>query len=265
MNDTSACPNNPPPVGKIRVWDAPVRVAHGLMILCFFGAYFTAESERWRLVHVTLGYSLFGLVVWRLLWGFVGTRYARFTEFVRGPRAVLAYLASLLRGKPLHYLGHNPAGALAILALLALSIGIGVSGYLLYNSNAGETLEEVHEVLANLMLGLVIVHVGAVLLSSHLHKENLLMAMLHGRKRGKPEDAIQNNWPLLAGLLLAAVLVFAYWQWQQAPRLAGNNFAFDQREQASNAGEQNNDDDDDDEDAADKSAAGKSAPSIAVR
>lgn len=87
---------------EIFVWDLPVRLFHWLMVFCFAGAYLTAESERWRLVHVTLGYTMVGLVVFRLVWGIVGTRYARFASFVREPKAVASYLRSLMRGKPEH-------------------------------------------------------------------------------------------------------------------------------------------------------------------
>ena len=88
---------------KIKVWDAPVRVFHWLMVLSFAGAYLSAESERWRLLHVTLGYTFGGLVAFRLVWGLVGTRYARFANFVRGPQAVLTYLRSLRKGQPQHH------------------------------------------------------------------------------------------------------------------------------------------------------------------
>src|SRR5512139_2829983 len=109
-----------PTAKGILVWDLPTRVFHWLLALSFAGAYVTAESERWRLVHVTLGYTLGGLLVFRLLWGLMGTRHARFASFVRGPAAVLRYLRSLVSGHPEYYTGHNPAGALAIVALLVL-------------------------------------------------------------------------------------------------------------------------------------------------
>ena len=95
---------------KIRIWDAPVRVFHWLMVLCFAGAWLTAESERWRLVHVTLGYSMAGLVVFRLVWGLIGTRHARFASFVRGPAAVAQHVRAMLRGRPEQHAGHNPTG-----------------------------------------------------------------------------------------------------------------------------------------------------------
>jgi len=103
---------------KILVWDAPVRVFHWLMVLSFAGAYLTAESERWRLVHVSLGYTMGGLVAFRILWGLLGTRHARFASFVRGPAAVMRYGRALLNGTPEHHVGHNPAGAVAIVLLL---------------------------------------------------------------------------------------------------------------------------------------------------
>lgn len=171
------------PRTSIRVWDAPVRMFHWLMVLCFAGAWLTAESERWRLVHVQLGYAMVGLVAFRVLWGLVGTRHARFTDFVRGPAAVMRYLRSLLQGRPEHHVGHNPAGGWAILALLALTLVTAGLGWVIYNDIGGEWLEEAHEAAASLMLAVVAVHVGAVLLSSWLHHENLVRAMITGRKR----------------------------------------------------------------------------------
>ena len=205
----------------VLVWDAPVRVFHWLMVLSFAGAYLTAESERWRLLHVTLGYTVAGLVAFRLIWGVMGTRYARFSSFVRGPKHVARYLGALLRGKPEHHTGHNPAGALAIVALLALALAVTASGWGTYNDMSGEWLEEVHEAAANLMLALVGVHIFAVLLSTWLHKENLVRAMITGRKSGLPEDGVRRAWRTVAMLMLAAVLSFWWLQWQDAPSASG--------------------------------------------
>ena len=212
MNTVSASPDKP-----VLVWDAPVRVFHWLMALSFAGAYVTAESERWRLVHVTLGYTVMGLVAFRLVWGLVGTRHARFGDFVRGPRAVLRYLGSLLQGRPEHHVGHNPAGALAIMALLALGACVTAAGWATYTEVGGEWLEEVHEVLANLMLAIVVVHVAAVVLSSRLHHENLVRAMVTGRKAAPATEGIRSAWRSVAVVLLVAVLGFWWMQWQDAP------------------------------------------------
>ena len=209
MNDSS------PP--RIRVWDAPVRVFHWLMVLCFAGAWLTAESDRWLPVHLTLGYTMAGLVVFRLLWGVVGTRHARFSDFVRGPAAVLRYVQSLLRGRPDHHAGHNPAGGWAILALLALAALTAVLGWATLQHIGGHAMEEAHEAVAGLMLAVVAVHVGGVLLGSWLHRENLVRAMLTGRRRGEPAEDIGTGARTVAVLLLAAVLGFWLQQWQQAP------------------------------------------------
>lgn len=198
---------------RILVWDAPVRVFHWLMVIAFAGAYLTAESERWRLLHVTLGYTMAGLVGFRILWGLVGTRHARFAAFVRGPKQVARYLGSLLRGRPEHHTGHNPAGALAIVALLVLTLAVAASGWATLNEVGGHALEELHEGAANLMLALVGVHVAAVVLSSRLHRVNLVGAMISGRKPGPREDGIRSAARGVAVLMLAAVLGFWWLQW----------------------------------------------------
>lgn len=212
MNDSSASPAE-----KVLVWDMPVRLFHWLMVLCFAGAYLTSETERWRLVHVTLGYTMAGLVAFRLIWGLVGTRHARFASFVRGPAAVLRYLRSLPSGQPQHHLGHNPAGALAIMLILGLTAAVTSTGWANFNELGGEWLEETHEVLANLMLVIIGVHVAGVWLSSRLHKENLVRAMVTGYKSGQAKDGIRRAWASLAAMMLVAVLAFWWLQWQQAP------------------------------------------------
>src|SRR5665647_3224612 len=136
---------------KILVWDAPVRVFHWLLVLSFAGAYLTAESERWSLVHVSLGYTMGGLVAFRILWGVLGTRYARFASFVRGPAAVMRYGRALLRGRPEHHVGHNPAGAVAIVLLLSLSVAIVATGWLFYDVSSARWLKELHEGAAGFM------------------------------------------------------------------------------------------------------------------
>lgn len=202
---------------RVLVWDLPVRVFHWLAVVCVAGAWITAESERWRLLHVTLGLTLAGLVAFRVGWGLVGTRHARFVSFVRGPRAVLRYLGGLWRGQPEHHLGHNPAGALAIVGLLVVAAALTGSGWLLHQGVAGDALEDVHEAFANGLLALVAGHVLGVVVSSWLHRENLVGAMLTGRKRGDPAEGVRRTGAraaaVVAALMLAAVLGF--W-WQQA-------------------------------------------------
>ena len=218
-------PLTPPPAAGTRsilVWDLPVRLFHGLLALSFAGAWLSAESERWRALHVTLGYTLAGLLVFRVLWGLIGTRYARFTDFVRGPAAIRRYLVGLLRGQPEHAVGHNPAGALAILALLALGAASAISGWAVYNQLGGEWLEEAHEIAASLMLAVVGVHILGVLVASRLHRENLAASMITGRKRGRPAQGIRSAWRSVAALMLVAVLGFWWLQWQAAPDMTAS-------------------------------------------
>lgn len=203
-----------PAVERVLVWDAALRMFHWLAALCFAGAWLSAESERWRALHVTLGYTLGGLLVFRVVWGLMGTRHARFTTFLRGPRAALRYLGSLLRGQPEHHTGHNPAGALAIVAMLGLAAAVTLSGWGAYSDLWPHRLEELHKVAAGALMALVVVHVIAVAVSSILHRENLVAAMINGRKSGAPREAIHNAWHGMAALVLAAVL--AFWWWQSA-------------------------------------------------
>lgn len=176
---------------KILVWDLPLRLFHWLLALSFVAAFATAESERWRDVHVLLGYTVAGLLAFRLVWAFVGTRYARLRSFAFGPRAVLAYLKSLWARRPVHYVGHNPAGSWAIYAIVALGSIVGLTGYAVYNEIGGDWIESLHEGAANAMLAVVSGHVVGVIVSSVVHRENLARAMLTGYKTGRRSDGIE--------------------------------------------------------------------------
>ena len=195
----------------IRVWDWPVRVFHWSLAACVFIAFFTGESERFSLWHQTLGYVAGGLLAFRLVWGFVGTRYARFASFIKGPQAILAYLFSLRQTTPEHHVGHNPLGGVAVLLLMGLTALTAFSGWLMAGGDAPGWQEELHEVAANsLMLG-VAIHVLGVVLSSKQHKENLVRAMLTGFKSGPSAMGIQSSWWWL-GLLMLVVMAGFIWQ-----------------------------------------------------
>jgi cytochrome b len=199
---------------RILVWDLPVRLGHWLMVGGFALAWATGESESWRLVHVGAGATVVAVALFRVLWGVIGSRHARFADFVRGPAAVADYLAGMLRAAPPHHTGHNPAGALAIVALLALAIMTGASGWLTYQELGGEWLEEFHEAAAAAMLAVVVVHVGGVALGSVMHRENLVGAMFSGRKQGAATEAIGGDRPL-AAVLLVLWVVAAAWAFAQ--------------------------------------------------
>ena len=207
----------------VKVWDVPVRVFHWLLALSFAGAYLTAEGETWRLVHVTLGYTVGGLLAFRVVWGLVGTRYARFANFLRGGAAIAAYGKSMLRGKPLHYTGHNPAGAVAIVLMVMLGLLQWATGWAVYNDIGGEWLSGLHELGGNAMLAVVLVHIAGVVVASMLHRANLARAMVTGNKPGLPQEAIPQTWALLGAWLLAVVLGFWAYQWWQAPGAGADN------------------------------------------
>jgi cytochrome b len=196
---------------KILVWDWPVRLGHWLMVGGFILAWLTSESETWRLVHAFAGSVVIAVALFRLPWGFIGSRYARFVDFVRGPGSVVDYLRSLLRLEPDHHTGHNPAGGWAIMLLLGLGIATGLVGWAMYNELGGEWLEELHEALAATMLTVVFIHVAGVISGSLLHGENLVRAMITGHKQGSPEEAIPSARPLAAIFLLVWVGAASWW------------------------------------------------------
>ena len=155
------------------------------------------------------GVTMIVLIVFRLAWGVIGTRYARFGSFAFGPGALLRYLASLATLRSTRYVGHTPGGSWAIWAMLALGILVGITGYAAYAEAGGEWVEDLHGALAWTLLGVVVVHVLGVLLSSALHRENLIGAMITGRKHGAPSEAIRHSrWLVAAGL---GALVLALW------------------------------------------------------
>ena len=190
------------------VWDVPTRVFHWLLVLSFSGAFLTAETERYRDIHVVLGYTLLGLIAFRLLWGFFGTRYAKFRSFLFKPREIVMYLKSIFHGKPMHYVGHNPAGSVAIWLLLVLGVLSGVTGVMLFQDLGGDVMEALHEVTSNGMLGIVFIHVAGVVVSSLMHRENLVRSMITGFKAAKPKDGIRRSYRWLGVIILTGVVAF---------------------------------------------------------
>jgi len=193
---------------RMLVWDVPTRVFHWLLVLSFGVAFLTAESERYRDIHVMQGYTLLGLLAFRLLWGFFGTRYAQFRSFLFTPKEVVAYVSSLTKGKEERYVGHNPAGSVAIWLLLALGIASGLTGVLLFQDVGGDLLEELHGILSFAMLAVVAVHVAGVVVSSLMHRENLVRAMLNGIKEAKAEEGVDRPYAWLGVIILVAVVTF---------------------------------------------------------
>jgi len=195
---------------EVPVWDPLVRLFHWTLFISFCAAWFTEGewfeglqdrlSGEWlQLVHIWAGYTIAGLLVFRVLWGFVGPRYARFSDFVYRPGIVLAYVRDVLTLRARRTLGHNPAGGAMIVALLLGLTATVVTGLALYGADKGlgplaamlaessdaaiDTIKEAHEVATNFTLLLVAGHLLGVVWETLLHRENLVRAMITGRKR----------------------------------------------------------------------------------
>lgn len=168
--------------GTVRVWTLEIRLIHWSLAAAVATAWFAEAGER---LHEWAGYLVLGLVACRVLLGFVGSRHARFADFVRGPRVVLRTLGELLRGRPSPHLGHNPAGGAMILALLAgLTVSAGSGALMVTDRFWGDPwIEALHEVSSNLVVFLVPVHIAGALVSSVLERQNLVLAMITGEKR----------------------------------------------------------------------------------
>jgi len=200
--------------GKLRqmilVWDMPVRVFHWLLVICFAGAWLTSESERLQMIHYAFGYTACLLVLIRLVWGVIGTRYARFSQFLKRPKAVLEHLMAMLRGHPHHDVGHNPAGGLVMIALMLLILAIGLSGYLSVKEFWGNFAGHAHEAVASLAMAVLILHILAAIVMSWLEKQNLVRSMVNGKKQGMPEQAIRYPQYLVGTLIFLGSLYFFY-------------------------------------------------------
>lgn len=207
-----------------RVTDATTRMLHWLMALSFTGAYLTADGERWRLVHVTLGYTLAGLLVCRVLWGLFGPRQVRLSVLARKLQGLPAWLKSLATVKSLDTLqpawrqGQNLLMALVVLLILGVIMPLTLSGYAVWDEWGGEWLENMHEFFGNAMLAVVLAHIGLIAFLSLLRRKNQALPMLTGRAAGPGPDLAKRNHAILAAVLLACVIGFWGWQWTEAPQ-----------------------------------------------
>jgi cytochrome b len=167
----------------VRVWDPLVRIFHWSLVALFTFAFVT--GDEWKSAHILAGYLVAGLVTFRLAWGVVGPRHARFASFIRGPATTLGYLRNALAFRAPRYLGHNPAGGAMIVALLTTIALIAVTGYMMTTDAfwGVEWVEELHESTVYVTLGLIALHVGGVVLASIEHRENLVRSMFTGLKR----------------------------------------------------------------------------------
>ena len=187
------------PENRVRVWDPFVRFFHWGLAIAVLIAFVTEDDLLGP--HTWAGYTVLALIGARLVWGLIGPRHARWSDFVRGPRAILAYLGDIRRGRPARHLGHNPAGAAFVVAVLLGFTATAVTGMAVLgasefagplapfmqgvSSGTAHDLEEVHEFIAWATLCLIPLHLLGVALASLQHRENLVRGMIDGYKRGE--------------------------------------------------------------------------------
>lgn len=180
---------------KIKVWDAPTRIFHWLLVAAFGVAYMTSAGEWLLEWHAAAGYAALGLVIFRIFWGFAGSRHSRFSDFIKGFSTVKSYLAQMARLKPPRHLGHNPAVGWVVLFMLAVTVLLTVTGITAYSGeegrglfatvvsyDTGASMAPVHELLAWVMLAVIAVHVSAALFHDFILRENLVLTMITGTR-----------------------------------------------------------------------------------
>lgn len=176
------------PPATVAVWDPFVRLFHWSLVALFVCAFATGDEIDW--LHIRAGYAIAALVILRIIWGFVGPRKARFSNFLRPPGEVLEFVRQSLRLKAPRHLGHNPAGGVMIVLMLGLLTYLSITGMLLTTDAywGSHLLKVAHEAGAYAMVGLVMFHLAGVALASVEHGENLVRAMVTGRKRARTEN-----------------------------------------------------------------------------
>jgi cytochrome b len=172
----------------INIWDPIVRIFHWTVVTSFIGAYISSDDVD--IVHHVFGYIILGCVTFRILWGIIGSHYAKFSEFIVSPKTLLHYLKAMWHRKETRYLGHNPAGGYMIITLIALLLTTTISGWLLRTDWfwGNELMETIHHTTANITVGMVMLHILGALYASIHHKENLIKAMITGKKINTPTN-----------------------------------------------------------------------------
>lgn len=217
LSQTSDTPA-PNTVATRRLIDAPVRAFHWLIVLCFAVAWLTGDGEELRYVHITAGYTMIGLLVFRVVYGLTGPRQARLATLWRRAAGLSTWLGKLIRGQTADgRQGVNIAAGAALLAMIAWLVLAAASGIATHFELTGDWMEEVHEFFANTLLMLVIAHLVLIAIVSRQRKQNLALTMVTGRTPGNGPDIARRNHGLIAALVIASVLAFWGWSWQQAP------------------------------------------------
>ncbi len=195
---------------RMMSWDAAVMVSHWLLAICFVGAVITQDSEKYRLLHVTMGYTMFGLVAFRLVWGFIGGKYARFNSIYPRIKKVIEYLQSLFTAEPQAFIGFHAIGFLAAYLLLAVILMVTISGYIVYEELGPDLFEDLHETLGNLLIAIVGIHIGGVVINAVIQKVKLAMSAEQTGAAKRVAATIERSRPYkwMAALIILAVTYF---------------------------------------------------------
>jgi cytochrome b len=216
-------PDPAPVARRVLVWDLPVRIFHVLLAVSFLLAWALAvtsdDESRAFAVHALLGLFIAALVAFRLGWGLIGTRHARFAGFAARPSDLVGYLKGLVGGPEREYVGHNPASSYATMAMLVLLVAMIGTGVLLGRGN--EAVEDLHPILAHAMLALVGLHVIGVIVHTVRHRDPIALGMIHGHKPGPPSAAIRSARPVSALVLSVLLASWAAALWRGYDPAAG--------------------------------------------
>lgn len=198
---------------RLLVWDLPVRLFHIVLTVLIVAAFVIAQviddDSPVYSAHMLLGLLAGFIVVLRLVWGFVGTRHARFSDFLVGPRKVLSYLGDVFRRRPTHHAGHNPGSSVAIVLVFTFVLGLVVTGLLMASGQKG--VKDVHELCSTGLLFTVIAHVLGVAIHAYRQRDGLVRAMVDGKKEVLPEQAIASPRPVV-GLVFLALTALVGWR-----------------------------------------------------
>ncbi len=202
---------------SVRVWDLPTRVFHWLLVLAFIISWLSQGDDRYLDIHVFAGYLFLGLLLFRLIWGFIGSKYAKFSNFPYSK--IWHYLTTLFSVNRQHFLGHNPAGSLAVFVILSLGVIVAITGLLTLGGEErhgplagiigfalGDSFHQWHEIIAWFMLGIIGIHILGVLTESWLHNENLIKAMITGFKSTTNKSTSVPKHKIIAIFLISLVI-----------------------------------------------------------
>ncbi len=198
---------------KILIWDLPVRFFHWLLVIGFFSASLIAfgfdDENIYFPMHAILGLIIVFMVILRIIYGFIGTTYARFNSFLFHPKEVFLYFKGIISGSNKSYSGHNPGSSYAIFIMLLLLIGLAITGISLALGN--ETFEDLHELFANSMLVIVSLHILGVILHIVINRQNIIASMIHGKKESGSGTGIDSSKPISLIIFLVLLVSFTFY------------------------------------------------------